>query len=166
MQKIVIDTNVIVSAALSPEGKPAKIIDRIANSDEIQIYYCAEMMAEYVEVLSRDYVKLTDEAQHSITDAIKSVGILVSPSGSEISLPDEDDRIFYDTAKLTGAILITGNARHFPDEPFIMSPADFLTIYGNDKASEMTEEHSKGAAFWQNPGHRRSQPCAYEKIGR
>ena len=41
-------------------------------------------------------------------------------------MPDETDRIFYDTAKASGAILITGNLKHFPSEPFIMKSAEFL----------------------------------------
>jgi len=44
----------------------------------------------------------------------------------DISLPDESDRIFYDTACESKAILITGNKKHYPDEEFIMTPADFL----------------------------------------
>ena len=128
MQRIVIDTNVIVSAALSPTGSPAKIIELITESNEIQIYYCAEMMAEYIEVLSRDYIKLSIEVQHSMTDAIKSVGTLVSSSISVVELPDEDDRVFYDTAKENGAILITGNTKHYPAESFIMTPAEFMAL--------------------------------------
>ena len=42
---------------------------------------------------------------------------------------DEDDRSYYEVAKLCNAILITGNKRHFPDEPFIMTPAEFLETY-------------------------------------
>jgi len=76
MQKIVIDTNVIVSAALSPKGNPAKIIERIANNEELQVYYSDEMMAEYEEVLSRAHLKLTTETQDSIIDAIRILGII------------------------------------------------------------------------------------------
>jgi len=39
---------------------------------------------------------------------------------------DEDDRIFYDTAKSANAVLVTGNKKHYPDESFIMTPAEFL----------------------------------------
>ena len=53
MKKIVLDTNVIISAALTPGGNPAKIINLIAEK-EIQIYYCADIVAKYREVLSRE----------------------------------------------------------------------------------------------------------------
>jgi len=40
-----------------------------------------------------------------------------------------DDRKFYDVAKASHACLITGNIRHFPKEPFILTPAGFLKEY-------------------------------------
>lgn len=43
---------------------------------------------------------------------------------------DEKDRIFYDTAKESSAILVTGNIKHFPKEAFIMSPNDFIQEIG------------------------------------
>ena len=45
---------------------------------------------------------------------------------SDVPMLDEDDRVFYDTAKESGAILVTGNTKHFPAESFIMTPSDFL----------------------------------------
>jgi len=39
---------------------------------------------------------------------------------------DETDRIFYDTAKQSGSFLVTGNLKHYPQEIFILTPAEFL----------------------------------------
>jgi predicted nucleic acid-binding protein len=47
-------------------------------------------------------------------------------------LLDEDDRVFYDTATASEAVLVTGNIRHFPAEPFVMTPADFLSVLNTD----------------------------------
>jgi hypothetical protein len=44
-------------------------------------------------------------------------------------MPDETDRKFYDVASACGALLITGNLKHYPSEPFIISPAGFLAGY-------------------------------------
>jgi len=46
---------------------------------------------------------------------------------STMEMPDESDRKFYDLHKAAGAILITGNIKHFPKEDSIMKPADFLS---------------------------------------
>jgi len=51
MQKIVIDTNIIISAALSPSGKPAKIINMIADSDEMLIYYSNGILSKASRLL-------------------------------------------------------------------------------------------------------------------
>jgi hypothetical protein len=51
---------------------------------------------------------------------------------STFSMADETDRIFYDTAKKSNSILVTGNMKHFPIEPFIKNPHDFLGYYANE----------------------------------
>jgi hypothetical protein len=43
-----------------------------------------------------------------------------------VSMPNESDRKFYDVARTTDAILITGNTKHYPDEPFLLTSADFV----------------------------------------
>ncbi|MCL2066565.1 MAG: hypothetical protein FWG99_03770 [Treponema sp.] len=48
---------------------------------------------------------------------------------SRITMVDEDDRIFYDAAVKASAYLVTGNTRHFPSESFVVTPANFLSIY-------------------------------------
>ena len=39
---------------------------------------------------------------------------------------DEADKKFYEVAKFCGAVLVTGNLKHFPEDPLVMSVADFL----------------------------------------
>jgi hypothetical protein len=51
---------------------------------------------------------------------------LVDVEVSKIALPDESDRKFYDVAKATNSLLISGNLKHFPKEPLIMSPVEYL----------------------------------------
>jgi predicted nucleic acid-binding protein len=60
--------------------------------------------------------------------AIRCFGELIEPVPSTQPTKDEDDRIFYDTAKRAGAYLITGNTKHFPRESFILTPAKFLEL--------------------------------------
>jgi len=47
MINIVLDTNIIVSAAFSSEGNPAKIVKLVANNENMQIYYSAAILEEY-----------------------------------------------------------------------------------------------------------------------
>ena len=57
---------------------------------------------------------------------------MIEPVASTISLPDETDRVFYDTAKSSDSILITGNIKHYPSDEFVMSPSDFLKSISSD----------------------------------
>jgi len=131
MINIVLDTNIIISAALSPKGNPAKILELVTNDEEVQIYYNAPIIAEYQDVLSREHLKLSIKTQHRIINTIKKAGILIDPTTSKIPLPDESDRIFYDTAKAVNAYLITGNLKHYPEESYIIPPAKFIEIFVN-----------------------------------
>ena len=52
--------------------------------------------------------------------------ILLVPS--TVPMPDEDDRVFYDAAKSAGAYLVTGNTKQYPNEPFVLTPTEFLEL--------------------------------------
>jgi putative PIN family toxin of toxin-antitoxin system len=123
---VVIDTNVLVSAALSPTGNPAKIIALISGKKEIRVYYSMDILAEYKDVLSRPKLNISAETQIRILNAIIKTGIPIEPIAGTIPLVDEADRVFYDAAKESETILITGNAKHYPAEDFIMTPSRFL----------------------------------------
>jgi len=45
-----------------------------------------------------------------------------------VILSDEDDRCYYDTAKNFGAYLVTGNIKHYPDDPWVLTPAEFVKL--------------------------------------
>ena len=64
MVKVVLDTNVIISAALSPTGTCAKIIDVVTTDTQIQLFYSSEILLEYKQVLFREHLKM-------ITDYMK-----------------------------------------------------------------------------------------------
>jgi len=135
MMKIVIDTNILISAVLSPQGNPAKILALISDNDDMQLIYCAGILDEYARVLGYPRLKIASEKQARAISLVRVFGELVEPTMSTVPLPDESDRIFYDTAKDSGAMLVTGNIKHFPAEPFIMTPADFIEkLAGNESA--------------------------------
>jgi len=58
-------------------------------------------------------------------DTLKENGLLCNAPPSVFPMKDENDRAFYDAAKATGAFLVTGNKKHYPDEPFILTPREF-----------------------------------------
>ena len=126
--KVVLDTNVIVSAFLSPGGKPAAILQMVLRRD-LDICFDTAILAEYEQVLGRDMFagRLHEPSLRRFFDLLYDFGISVTCVPSHVSLPDEADRKFYDVATKAGAVLITGNKKHYPDEPLIQSPTEFLT---------------------------------------
>ena len=124
-KRVVLDTNVLVSALMTPSGNPAKV-HKMFLAEELTLVYSEEILAEYEDVLFRPRLRIPTDDADAVLEAIRQCGDLVTPNPSTDSMPDEDDRIFYDAAKCTGAYLVTGNSRHYPSEPFILTPTEFL----------------------------------------
>jgi len=127
MYKVVLDTNILVSGLISSIGNPAQIINAF-KAKRFYLFYTDEIIAEYKDVLFRGRLKLNSTDVEELIDVIYEIGYPVIPTMSDIRLPDEDDRIFYDTAKYSDCYLVTGNIKHYPTDPFIMTPADFVKL--------------------------------------
>jgi len=125
--RVVLDTNIIISAAISGHGNPAKIIE-LVSVGIIEMYYSDEILSEYEEALSRERFEFSPEKQKAAIELISETGILLDPEKSNIQIPDMDDIIFYDAAKSANAILVTGNTKHYPDDDLIMTPAEFIRL--------------------------------------
>ena len=126
--KVVLDTNVLVSALLS-NGPPAAIMDMAANG-KLTPFYTDDIINEYWDVLRRPKFGFHSLQVKRLVEAIVRMGLAAETGRSSvIPMKDEGDRIFYDAAKASHSLLITGNLKHFPREPFILSPADFLRKY-------------------------------------
>ena len=126
--KVVLDTNIVVSAFLSPAGKPA-IILKLVLENIVELCFNTAVLAEYEQVLCRPKFagKFYKPEVERFFEIIYDIGTDITVVPSNIKMPDSSDRVFYDTAKASGAILITGNTKHYPqDESFIMTPAQFL----------------------------------------
>jgi len=126
--KVIIDTNVFISSRISALGNPAKIMRLIADG-QIEFYYSSDILDEYKRVLSYEKFNFSIASQELAIEDIENIGILIQPSESKIPLPDESDRVFYDAAKTVEAYLITGNLKHYPEEPNILTPARFIEIF-------------------------------------
>lgn len=128
MREVVIDTNILVSALWSRDGNPFRIIEMIF-ANELLPHLNSDVIDEYFEVLSREKLGFTHGRVEKLLDEIIKKGIFSSSNTSEAIFVDESDRKFYELAKTNGASLITGNTKHYPNEAFIVTPKDFLTLY-------------------------------------
>jgi putative PIN family toxin of toxin-antitoxin system len=123
--KVVLDTNILVSSLLT-FGPPAVIVDMIADGKIIP-YYSGPILQEYREVLSRKKFNFSSTQINRLLEDITSSGMAVEDKPHHRNKKvNEKDRVFYNAAIEAQACLITGNSKHFPKEPFIVSPTQFL----------------------------------------
>lgn len=122
---VVLDTNILVSSLWTKEGAPAKIIKMILDR---QLIPCHDfrIISEYRQVLRRPKFDFIPSDADDLIDFIRNSGVSVVAAPDGARFADESDRKFYEVAKSLNAILITGNIKHYPTEPFIMTPADFI----------------------------------------
>jgi putative PIN family toxin of toxin-antitoxin system len=106
------------------------MVMKIIVDEDMELYYSPAILDEYKKVLAYERLKFNTEHQMSAIADMKKIGILIEPSKSDIPMPDESDRIFYDTAKAVNAYLVTGNLKHYPEETQIVTPARFVEIFG------------------------------------
>ena len=131
IDNVVLDTNVIISSTFSSKGNPSKIMTMFYEGN-LNIIYTEEIFEEYVRVLGYERLNIAEDIQTDMILALDVGGTLIDePEASTITFTDESDRKFYDAAKSCNAILITGNTKHYPSEPFVLTPADFISKYAN-----------------------------------
>jgi putative PIN family toxin of toxin-antitoxin system len=124
--KVVIDTNVLVSGLLTPNGNSAKIISLLLN-EKNKILYDNRILEEYKEVLSRDRFGFNYEYIDALIEFIKQDGIFILAEPIADRFKDENDKKFLEVARSGDAkYLITGNKAHFPEEKIIVNPTGFL----------------------------------------
>jgi len=130
--KIVLDTNVLVSAFLKPRSKPARIM-RLVLQGDIQIIVNEHILAEYLEVLKRPKFNLNLKNVQTILEVIRLKGINAPSLAESFDLPDSSDEPFLEAAlSLKSDVLITGNRKHFPKKSckgqMVVSPTEFLNL--------------------------------------
>ena len=124
----VIDTNVLVSALIThnPASATSKVV-RLLLEGKYTPLYDKDVLEEYQEVLHRPKFKLLPGVADAIIAYIMENGIEVSRSAFPIPMPDEDDRVFYEISLSTkDSFLVTGNLKHYPQTPNVVSPTEFL----------------------------------------
>ena len=127
--RVVIDTNIIVSALINVNGTPARILSLIFN-DNIQMLYDNRIIFEYIDVLSRKEFGFNAEIINDMINYFKYTGEFINTDYQKVKFSDETDKKFYEVFKSGKAqYLITGNIKHFPKEDTIITPKVFIENY-------------------------------------
>lgn len=137
MTNVILDTNVVVSAYLSPNGAPHKVLQSFQDYP-LQLLVSNAILGEYKRVFSyRKISTLLEKAQidtDSVLQHIASIAKVVEPKTlQEVAIRDRDDRIFLECAQSANADLIVSGDIHLLElgrysQTEIVTPAIFLAI--------------------------------------
>lgn len=131
--RIVVDTNVLISAIIGQYGYPYKIFDEIVLTGEVLICISPMLLKEYEEVLQREKFKkipnFSDRALKLI-HALKEIAFFVEPKEIITAIADDPDNRVLEVAITADAkVIVTGNTNDFSFSEFrgimIQTPKDF-----------------------------------------
>ncbi|ODS83053.1 MAG: putative toxin-antitoxin system toxin component, PIN family [Cytophagaceae bacterium SCN 52-12] len=136
MQKVVIDTNVIVSALIQ-KNYPFLIINELFLEGKVIVCISEELMREYFEVLSRPkFARFPDFANgaKSVLAEIGSKAELFDPEIKLDIISDQDDNMILELADESEAdFIITGNTNDFTMSAYkntkIVTPREYWEYY-------------------------------------
>jgi putative PIN family toxin of toxin-antitoxin system len=129
--KVALDTNVIVSGLLTPYGNCGQILDLLIDG---LFTACADLriLEEYETVLRREELDLRPGDIEEVLRFLRDAAELVAARPLAARLPDPDDLAFLEVAATAGALLVTGNKRHFPPRErhgvTVLAPREFLDL--------------------------------------
>jgi putative PIN family toxin of toxin-antitoxin system len=128
----VIDTNVIISSLLSSKSDTATVvvIEQVLKGNIVPLY-SKEIIEEYSIVLNRKKFGFSATIIDTLLNSIRKYGIEVNPTKVKESLPDIKDMPFYEVVmdkRKDNTYLVTGNIKHFPSKPSIVTPKEMLDI--------------------------------------
>jgi putative PIN family toxin of toxin-antitoxin system len=139
MIRVVIDTNVLISALLQPQGLPAQVLLMSVAERAARLCVSGEVYAEYEEVIRRPRFKRSESEIADTLRAIREIGIWVKPSHKVRACIDPDDDVFLECAQAARAhYIVTGNVKDFPAkwaDTLIVTPHQFL-----DAIAEIQDE--------------------------
>ena len=136
MQKLILDTNIIVSALIS-NSTPTKILYEIVLTQKVQTCLSEEIFAEYVEVMNREkFVKYTNFKTKAdiVLNKLREISRFYKTDRKIDILTDTSDNKFLELAAVSSAdYLITGNILDFHITEFeytrILTPREYWDYF-------------------------------------
>lgn len=114
--RVVMDTNVLVSALLTRNGVPARVLAHLLSGRPV-LLADSRILAEYRRVVPRPRFRLSSAVIADVLSTIDASALMIDAVPLGVLLPDPDDLPFLEVAAAGGAhALVTGNARHFVPE--------------------------------------------------
>jgi len=136
--RVVLDTNVLVSAALFPEGRIGRIIG-LASLGSFQLVISPVILEEFKRVLSSAKVGFNTVRAREAVGLVHDIAEVVTPRSRIDAIRDKesDNRILECAMEANADVIITGDMRHLrPLKRYgvtlILTPREFLDEYFPD----------------------------------
>lgn len=126
----VIDTNVLVSALFThnADAATARVVAALMQGKFVPLYN-EEIIEEYNDVLHRTKFHFPDWKVNMYLEVFHERGIRAERVASHEFFPDPKDVVFYEVAlSKEDAYLVTGNQKHFPKKPIVVTPSEMMEI--------------------------------------
>ena len=131
--RVVLDTNVLISALAFPGSKPDQILSRIRRG-EIDLFISSFILSELDRVL-REKFRLTKKEAQDRVNAVSSIAHLVEPTEriQVVTAKDDDNRILECAIEAQADFLGTGDKEHLLPlgslrDTRIISPSEFVNL--------------------------------------
>jgi len=132
MIRVVLDTNIIISAYLNQDGLPFFIL-KMALARKIQMCVSEPILTEYRELLQRKSFPLDRRRANLLLKNVRSASVVFRPAVKLSETTDPDDNMFLECAQTAKApYLVTGNLAHFPERwkyTEVITPRGFINIW-------------------------------------
>lgn len=129
--RLVLDTNIVVSAALKPNGLQRTVL-LVALTHPARLYVTEPVLSEYRIVLAHPELKIPKGLRQQLLQRIVDRAYTVSPSRQIHVARDPDDDKFLECADASRAdYLVSGNLRHFPrfwKQTKVVTSREFITL--------------------------------------
>jgi uncharacterized protein len=129
--RLVVDTNIVVSAALKPDGLQRTVL-LLAITKPARLYVSDVILTEYRDVLSRPELQIRKGPRQQLFDLIRKRAHLIDAVQTVQITHDPEDNIFIECADAARAdYLVTGNVRHFPrfwKNTKVVTSREFLSL--------------------------------------
>ena len=124
--RVMVDSNVIISAIYNPNSTPARAVRDVCENHELIL--CDHIVAECYDVVERKFpqhIPVLDKLLISL-----GYSLVVAPRGNGSVISDPKDAPILNSAILEGADIIISGDKHFLslglEHPKVMTPAQYL----------------------------------------
>ena len=129
--RLVLDTNVVISAALKQDGLQRTVLV-LALTRPARLYVSMPILAEYKRVLARRELRIRKGLRQQLLQLVAKRSYSVRPARRLRVTSDPDDNIFLECADAARAdYLVTGNLKQFPrywKKTKIISAREFMNL--------------------------------------